>query len=507
MSDLLDRYLRPREGWLALALLVVMLLSVGWSVQRTEWIPQTEFLVPIALYGAVLGALLGLTRLSVVAVIPISATVGTALLLWAIGGEYFPDASQAERLLLVRSDTLDWVRILLDRGYGPQLVPYALAFGLVMWVTSFIAAYTIYRHHRVLDAILVAGAALIANMSATVTDLFIYLVLFMLAALLLWLRAALIGREESWQRRRVNENVEVPAAIMRSGVVFIGLSIMLAWVLTSVAVAAPLTAVWNNLDGVWRDARDRLDGVLGGLSNPEARIPGSTFGNGFRIDGSFVSSDTPVLTIAAPRNYYLRTATYDQYTGHGFARSAVQERSVVAGALMFPEATPEEPLHRDAFDLQTVTIVHARSLGGSIFTPGYPVSVTVPAVVLETEGLPVLGGLESSSSVPAGTGYAVTTLVSRATKAQLSAAGQEYPDAIEDLYLGTEGVTSQTRALAFEIVNEAGADTPFEQAEALADFLRTHESFNYNTTAPTPSDPNADIVDFFLFDQENGRVG
>ena len=60
-----------------------------------------------------------------------------------------------------------------------------------MWVTAFIAAYTLYRHHRVLDAILLVGALLIANMSATLTDLFPYLVLFMLAALLLWLRAAL----------------------------------------------------------------------------------------------------------------------------------------------------------------------------------------------------------------------------------------------------------------------------------------------------------------------------
>ena len=507
MPELAGRFLRPREGWLSLALLIVMLLSVGWAVQRTEWIEQTEFLVPIALYGAVLGALLGLTRISVVGVLPISAVVGTGLLLWAIGGEYFPDASLVERLVLLRSDTMDWIRILLDRGQGPQLVPYALAFGLVMWVTSFIAAYAIYRHHRVLDAILVAGAALIANMSATVSDLFGYLVLFMLAALLLWLRAALIGREEGWQRRRVNENVEVPAAIMRSGVVFIGLSIALAWVLTSVAVAAPLTAVWNNLDGVWRDARDRLDGILGGLSNPEARIQGSTFGNGFRIDGSFVSSEDPVLTIAAPRNYYLRTATYDRYTGHGFVRSPAEERNVVAGELLFPESTPEEPLHRDAFDLQTVTIVHSRSIGGAIFTPGYPVSVTVPALVLETGGMPVLGGLESSSSVPAGTGYAVTTLVSAATKAQLNAAGQDYPEVIQELYLGTEGVTPQTRQLAVEIVGDAGAVTPFEQAEALADFLRTNDQFTYQTTAPTPRDPETDIVDFFLFDAENGRIG
>ncbi len=507
MPEQLDRYLRPREGWLSLALLVVMLLSVAWAVQRTEWIEQTEYLVPIALYGAVLGALLGLTRLSVVAVMPISAVVGTLLLLWAIGGEYFPDASQVERLVLLRGEALDWMRILLDRGYGPQLVPYALGFGLVMWVTAFIAAYAIYRHHRVLDAILVVGAALIANMSATLADLFGYLVLFVLAALLLWLRAALIGREESWQRRRVNENVEVPAAIMRSGVVFIGLSITLAWVLTTVAVAAPLTAVWNNLDGVWRDARDRLDGVLGGLSNPEARFQGATFGNAFRIDGSFVSSEDPVLTIAAPRNYYLRTVTYDRYTGHGFARSAVEERNVVAGELLFPEYTPEEPLNRDAFDLQTVTLVHARSLGGAIFTPGYPVSVTVPAVVLETGGTAVLGGLESASSVPGGTGYAVTTLVSRATKAQLNAAGQDYPGEVRQLYLGTEGVTPRTRQLAVEIVTNAGAVTPFEQAEALAEFLRTNDQFTYQTTAPTPRDPNADIVDFFLFDPESGRIG
>lgn len=507
MSELLQRYLRPREGWLSLALLIVMLLSVGWSVQRTEWIPQTEYLVPIAVLGAIVGALLGLTRLSVLAVIPIAALVGTGLLLWAIGGEYFPEASQTERLLLMRGETVDWIRILIDRGYGPQLVPYAMAFGLVMWVTAFMAAYAIYRHHRVLDAILVVGVAMIANMSSTVTDLFGYLVLFMLAALLLWLRAALIGREESWQRRRVNENVEVPAAIMRSGVLFIGLSIALAWVLTTVAVAAPLTAVWNNLDGVWRDARDRLDGILGGLSNPDARFQGPTFGNGFRIDGNFVSSEEPVLTIAAPRSYYLRTSTYDRYTGHGFARGAVQERNVVAGELLFPDSTPEEPLNRDAFALQTVTIVHLRSLGGTIFAPGYPVAVTVPAVVLETGGSPVLGGLESSSSVPAGTGYAVTALISEATKAQLNAAGQDYPEAIEALYLGTEGVTTRTRQLALDIVRRENAQTPFEQAEALADFLRTDDTFTYRTNAPLPSDPDADIVDFFLFDEENGRIG
>jgi transglutaminase-like putative cysteine protease len=508
VPDWLKRYAQPREGWLALALLVVMLLSVGWSVQRTGWIDQTEYLVPIALYAVALGALLGLTRLSVAIVVPISALAGTVLLLWAIGGEYYPEASQVDRLLFLRGEALDWVRSLVDRGFAAQLVPYALGFGVVMWVTGFMAGYAVYRHHRVLDAILLVGAALIGNMSATIADLFGYLVLFMLAALLLWLRAALVGREEGWQRRRVNENAEVPAAIMRSGVLFIAGSIALAWVLTTVAVAAPLTAVWNNLDGVWRDARDRLDAVFGGLSNPEARISGATFGNGFAIDGSFVSSESPVLTIAAPRNFYLRTATYDRYTGNGFVRSSAEERRVPAGELLFPEYTPEQPIVVDAFDRETVSIVHLKSTGGAIFTPGYPIQVSVPSIVLETGGQPMAGGLESASSVPSGTGYVVTALVSRATKAQLGAAGQDYPPEIAETYLDLPaGVTTRTRELAIEIVTSAGAETPYEMAEALADFLRTDERFQYRTTAPTPSSPDADIVDFFLFDAENGRIG
>src|SRR5207237_8746022 len=101
------------------------------------------------------------------------------------------------------------------------LSPFASGLAIVMWVTAFMAGYTLYRHHRVLDAILLVGAALIANLSATFLDLFGYLVLFVLAALLLWLRAALLTREEGWRRRRVNENAEVPASFMRTGVVCI----------------------------------------------------------------------------------------------------------------------------------------------------------------------------------------------------------------------------------------------------------------------------------------------
>ena len=75
-----------------------------------------------------------------------------------------------------------------------------------------------------LDAILLLGAALIVNISAVLTsdELFGHLLLFVVAAFLLWLRAALVTRQDGWQRRRVNETLEVPPAIMRTGIVFAG---------------------------------------------------------------------------------------------------------------------------------------------------------------------------------------------------------------------------------------------------------------------------------------------
>jgi transglutaminase-like putative cysteine protease len=505
VPDWLRPYVRPREGWLSAALLFVMLLSIGWSVQRANWMPQLEFLIPVAFYALLLGSILGLTRLSVTAVLPISAVVGTGIVLWTVGGEYYADLGQIERQLAMRTEVIEWLRIILDRGYGPQLVPYAIGLGAIMWVSAFIAGYTVYRHHKVLDAILLLGALLIVNMSATVADLFFYLVLFVLAALLLWLRAALIGREEGWERRRVNENAEVPAAVMRSGVVFIAGSIMLAWVLTSVAVAAPLTAVWNNLGGVWNDVRDELDGWFGGLANPEARITGESFGAGFSINGRWVSSDEPVLTVASRKAYYLRTATYESYTGHGFVRGPTEQRRVDGGDLIFPDYTPEAPTQLDAFETETVNIQYqvARS---AIFTPGYPVTVLAPTIVLETGNQPLLGGLESPNTISSGESYYVTALISQASQSQLGAAGTDYPDVILDNYLGIDGVTERTKLLAQDIVTAAGATTPFEMANALARYLRTDESFRYSASAPVPENADQDFVDFFLFDA-NGRIG
>lgn len=506
MPERLRRLLRPREGWLSLLLLLVMLLALGWSVQRAGWFEPVGFVLPIVLLAAIAGALLGVTRLSVVVTLPVGAVLGTWTVLSAVGADFFPDLDQVHRLLLLRGDAFDWFRIVFDGGFAPELSPYAIGLGALLWATAFMSGYALYRHHRVLDTILLVGVALIANMSATFAELFAFLVLFSVAALLLWLRIALISREEGWKARTVTETLEVPGQIMRSGVTFIIGSIALAWILTTVAVASPLTGVWNNLDGIWSGVRDQFEGAFGGLSGADSRIQGTFFGASFRVRGSWNASDGPVMTVAAQRPYYMRTVTYDVYTGHGWVSSAGPDRRVAAGDRIFPGDTPERPLTAEAFSVETVTVRVQRNIGHNVFTPGFPTTAYSPLVIHEPGGLPFLGALQSGSSLDVGKGYQITADISIATEAMLAGAGTKYPAAVLSTYLSTDGVTPRTAELARQVVQEAGATDPYHMARALADYLRTNSRFSYATVAALPSDAGQDLVDFFLFDR-NGQVG
>jgi hypothetical protein len=507
VSELLTRLRSPRAGWLSLFLLWVMLLALAWAVQGAAWLDQLDFLVPLALFGALAGSLIGLLRVSVAASLAASGLIGALLVISLVGSEYAPELGRVDRVLALGDDFLRWLATVLTTGYPTQVTPYALGLGALMWTTAFTAAHVVFRYGLVGQAIVLVGALLITNMSATYADLFAYLVLFVLAALILWLRSVQLSREESWLRRRVNENADVPASILRTGLVFTVASVCLAWLLTSVAVAAPLSQAWRSLDSVWTGVRDRFDTVFGSLTNADSRLGGPAFGSRLTVSGEWISNDEEVLVMAATRAYYLRTATYDSYTGRGWTRTEGPRRGIAAGELMFPGASPERPLAIEANRSETVTIVMKQAVDRSLFVPGYPVKVFIPTLLQQTAGLPLFGALDSANAIGENDGYQVTSTFSEATEAQLAGAGVEYPAEIATLYLDPTGITPRTVELAREVAAGAEAPDPYHQAKALARYLSRDPTFTYNTQVSVPDDPNQDIVDYFLFDPANGRQG
>ena len=493
----------PREGWLSVVLLGVMLLSLCWAVQSAGWLDQLDFLPPVAIWALTAGLVLGSSRLSVAATIPLAAVFGAGIVLWTVGGEYHPELDQLGRLDAMRGTGIDAAVTAYRFGSIQSAVVLALAMGALIWVTAYTAAFAVYRRHHILDAILLIGAFLVVNLVATVRDLFGLLLLFATAAMLLWLRAALVERRSGWQLRRVNENVDVPASIMRSGVVFTFAAIGLAFVLTSVAVAAPLTAAVRSLDQVWLDLADEASGFFQGLNSSNARPVTAGFGPRMTVGGVWSTSDDPVLTLISERPYYLAAVTYDHYTGRGWARTDGRPRSVGAEQDVFPAWTPDRPLVADGFRLETVTVQLVRPQGRDLFTPGFPVRLFAPVVVTEPGGLPFMGGLEAAGALSPEQSYDITATISEVTEAQLAASSTDYEEEVLALYLGTEGITDQTRQLAQDVA--AGAIDPYHRAKAIATFLRSDPAFVYDTSVTPPSDPNRDLVDYFLFDPVGRR--
>lgn len=96
--------------------------------------------------------------------------------------------------------------------------------------------------------------------------------------------------------------------------------------------------------------------------------------------------------------------------------------------------------------------------------------------------------------------YQVTGLTSIADEEMLAGAGSEYPEWVNDRYLPLgDTVTQRTIDLASQVAGEAG--TPFEQAVAIEQYLRT--SITYDERVDAPPD-GADVVDYVLFEDSRG---
>src|SRR5262249_42018717 len=80
-------------------------------------------------------------------------------------------------------------------------------------------------------------------------------------------------------------------------------------------------------------------------------------------------------------------------------------------------------------------------------------------------------------------------------------AGTTYPDWVSKHYLQLpDTITARTRARAREIVQQAGASNPYDQAKAVQDALRR---LIYDESRPAPP-PDRDWVDYFLFSGQRG---
>src|SRR4051812_19286826 len=325
--------LAPQEGWLSLFLVATMAVVVAWSLDdaslvlgRGAW---TDFLPWAALGGVIagfIGARVGWNRPvahligAIFGVLVVGVMVGSVLDETGtlnLGQRFMETASSAT------SAILDFAvyKLPLTRQTGH----YLLVLGLLCWANGQFAASAVFRHRRPIGPIVVLGAVLVANMSATLEYQVWFLVAFSLASLFLLIRLHALDERTTWIRRRIGDPSIVGSLYLRGGTIFIMIAVFLALALTASARSAPLA-------GFWDDAKPTLIEVSQFLQRIIPAAPGSrtfgvpTFGSQVTIGGLWSTADEPALEIDRPagdsQQLYWRATTYDTFTLQGWTTSA-----------------------------------------------------------------------------------------------------------------------------------------------------------------------------------------
>jgi transglutaminase-like putative cysteine protease len=202
------------------------------------------------------------------------------------------------------------------------------------------------------------------------------------------------------------------------------------------------------------------------------------------IVGSIRLSPSVRFTVESSRPAYWGTAAYDRYTGDGWVRSG--DVRPYEGELARPPGGAQTLQ-------QVVTVEDSLSVLPAAWRP-VELSGDVAADTMVT----AQGNIRPDRALFPGENYVVTSRVPDASADELRRAGTDYPDRVTDTYLQLPGTTSErVRERSAEVAG--GAETPYDAAVAIEEYLEREKE--YSLSVPAPS---GDVADTFLFEREAG---
>ena len=185
-----------------------------------------------------------------------------------------------------------------------------------------------------------------------------------------------------------------------------------------------------------------------------------------------------------------RTHTYQEYTGQGWLEGDVSLQRFGPSDPVLAAVPPRQPKTqltiRKTSDSEEGLLVHANQL----------IRVSQPSVV-QWRDTPS-DWQDYSSGTVKGQLYTVEVTWPAPGSDVLQVTGFDYPEWIASRYLQLPEVTPRVAALSEEF--ERNYDDPYSRAQAIEAYLRT---FPYTLDVPLPPQ-NQDIVDYFLFDLQQG---
>jgi transglutaminase-like putative cysteine protease len=484
----------PADGWLTLGLVMLLCLSLAWSLDDAQLVlgeaTYTDFLTWTAIGGVLAGFVGASVRWGRWRTFLIGSVFAALLTPILVGTVFHPDGAPLGVLFTRTAEevVLAWRDLIVrqDSSFTTAFGHHLLVLGLIVWASSMFASFAAFGHRRPLNGVLLIGVLLVANMSLTVRDQLVYLVVYTLAALFLLIRFHTFDEQNDWIRRRIGDPAALSGLYLRGGTVFIVAAVFGALLLTQAAASAPLAGAWTDVGGrviEWSQFLQRYLPVSG-----TGRSIGPSFGDSATIQGVWSSDEglaliweTPTVLEHPP---YLAAVIYDDFKLHRWDVGESTQADRAAGAELLADTQDAvTTAGRKEYEI-TVTPTLSR---GFIFAPEMPLVMSGDGAVQLAGGGYLAKVLRSTSNEP----YTVTSLIRAdekdggATINKLRVAGQEYPPGMLEQY-GRDAVpegtfTTQEAKDLLDEMEAAAGDNPYDLAAKMVETLQDGTRFSYDT--------------------------
>jgi transglutaminase-like putative cysteine protease len=490
-----------------------MLIVVALGLHASDWGQGMWSLVLVSFLAASLGYFLAWSNLSEGTALLVSSAYGLAVV--AVIGVLV--LATGPDLAARATDFVTRVRQSLAappaESENPDTLLLVLFWGIFFWFVAHNTVWHIFRIDRVWRAVLPPGLLLMFRAGTYDGDapLEVFIIIYVLLALILVVRSHADAREYEWYRNQVRYTRSMRQYFLRVGA---GLSlclVLLAWIIPT----GGDRQVDDRLEKFFQDINafaDFLEQLFSPIESEGVASADYYGGDQLDLGGAISLGEDVVLEVEAPTNaprYYWRSTVFDTYSNGSWSHGRAVRATKNDGGLRLNIGAANQR--------QTITqIVTVRQQASSlIYAAPQPTFFDVPVRVeldcvndlLQTACVNDNQEVDMSISrtldpIRQGESYRVESSISTASADMLRGAGQEYPAWVSQRYLqGGDQVTPRLRQLTLEIIANAGAATAYDKAKALERWLR--QNITYNENIPTPP-ANQDPVDWVVFDWREG---
>ncbi len=504
--------LAPEDGWLTLVLLAAVVFITVSSIQAVTppWAPGLQVLTATSAVGLLLGYLVVQQgRLP-------ASLVHTAAILLGVAFAFDQTAGTVlagdRRRLLTR--TLTWFHLAFVAGSGSNdNAVFLLFLGILTFLLAYISYWLVVQTRRPWLAVLANGTVLLINLNWATDSLVIFLVLFLLAALLLLVRFTLAENMRRWRARGLRFSPDLSWDFMQAGAILAVVVLLLAYTLPVGTANADILRQLNDPQGAWQQLQQRVELVFGGVIGPKGGAgSGGLFGPSIRLVGKVDLPDTQIFhyTVdgADDSSQFLVSQTLDTYDGVSLWTQSQSQLHLFAAGQAQPASGTDNTTNSYSVTFDVVDGGGQRAL----IVPGAEAaSFSVPSYSNFSLAAKMPTSWEAQRPLQVGETFTASGYASQATEAQLRAvpfpaqvasAGPKDPYFYATDLLG-EYLPDQNAPISPEIAQTArdatkGTTNMYDAAVEIENYLRT---FTYSTNNPDPP-ANQDATVWFLHQKQ-----